>query len=103
MSRFMTKNAGSPFVNIQSEAIDWILNLPSLRHDMLRLYRINVNKYADEEGAAETSNIGNEVYSDYLELIKHTFNAQLNGGSEEGNIMMLISGIYLKVHIGSTR
>jgi len=107
MSRYMIKNSGSPFIYFQTDFINWLLNLPSLRYDMLRLYKIHVNKYAEdieeEHIEGEMHEIKNGMYSDYLELIKYSLNAQLNHGDEEGKVLSLISGVNLKIHIGSTR
>lgn len=104
MSRFMAKNSGSPFFYFQTEFVDWIISLPSLRYDMLRLYRINVNKYSDEsEQDADGNPRAEGIYSDYMELIKHTLNAQLNTGDEDQNVLMQISKINFKVHVGATR
>ena len=99
LSRYIAKNSGSPFIYAQTEFINWLLNLPSLRYDMLRLYKINVDKYS-EDGEPTNEDM---VYSDYLELIKHTLNSQLNQDSEPGKFVDLLSGVNLKLHIGGTR
>lgn len=103
LSRFMAKNSGSPFIYFQAEFIDWIVSLPSLRYDMLRLYKINVNKYSETTDQNENNPRAEGIYSDYMELIKHTLNAQLNSGDEDRNVLMQISRINFKVHVGATR
>jgi len=94
--RNMVKTSESTFIHLQTEFIDWILNLPQLRHDVLRLYKINIKEY--EEDADEQN-----VCADYLQLIKHTLNSQLNKGDEDVNPLKIISTITFKGHLGSTR
>ena len=82
----------------------WLMNLPQLRRDMLRLYRLNPAEYnevtPDDKGESLPSNV---VYSDYLELIKYSLNAQLNKFDEDINIIKMISNVFIKCHIAGAR
>ena len=99
-TRNMVKHSNTTFFHLQVDFIDAIINLPQLRYDMLKLYKINteeINNTDEDEISAP------DLYSDYMELIKHSLNSQLNKTEDHNNIMKLISQVHLKFHISSTR
>ena len=97
------------FFYYNSQFIEWIMNLPQLRHDMLKLYRINPQDYAeDEENSEETIDVENMEkgfvkYSDYLELLQYALNIQLNQVDKDMNFFKLIDKINLKLFVSGAR
>ena len=97
------------FFYYNNQFVEWILNLPQLRHDMLNLYKINPQDYAEEEEKHEDNiNIENlekgyVKYSDYLELLKYALNIQLNKVDQDMNFFKLINQINLKMFVSGAR
>lgn len=107
--RKIVKYSDVVFFYYNNQFIEWILNLPQLRHDMLNLYRINPQDYTEDEETAEEKinfdNIQNGYvkYSDYLELLTYALNIQLNKVDKEVNFFKLIDKINFKMFVSGAR
>jgi len=107
--RSIVKFSDVVFFYYNNQFIEWILNLPQLRHDMLSLYKINPQDYAeDEETQEEKINLeglekGYVKYSDYLELLKYALNIQLNKVDKDMNFFKLINQIHFKMFVSGAR
>lgn len=88
---------------MQMDFIVWLMNLPQLRRDTLKLYKLNPTEYNETTPEGNDDKLPNAIYSDYLELIKHSLNAQLNSLNEEANILKMITNVYVKCHVSGAR
>ena len=107
--RSLVKFSEVVFLYYNNQFIEWILNLPQLRHDMLNLYRINPQDYAEEEENQEekinVEGLEKEYvkYSDYLELLKYALNIQLNKVDQDMNFFKIINQIHFKLFVNGAR
>ena len=123
--REMVKQSEVAFFHYQQEFFDWILNLPQLREETLKIYGINPKKYADDESNPATSGGNSAVpggnssasesidmknlekghvqYSDYMEILKYSANSSLNRVTVEKSLMQSIKEIKFKLNIAGAR
>lgn len=105
----MVKFSEVLFFHYTQSFIEWIMNLPQLRHDMLKLYKINLQDFeeieekSDQNLKVEDLEKGYVKYSDYLELLKYALNFHLNNNQKDMNIMKIISKINFKLFISGAR
>lgn len=107
--RGLVKLSDVCFFYYNQQFVEWVMNLPQLRHDMLSLYRINPQDFAEAEESKEEGidleklEKGYVKYSDYFELLKMVMNMQLNKVEKDMNFFKLINQIHLKLFVSGAR
>lgn len=110
----MVKLSEVLFFHYSNTFMNWAMNLPQLRHDMLKLYKINVQDFEEEEEKKtddenekspnlENLEKGLVKHSDYLELLKYGLNLQLNNDYENMNILKIINKVNFKIFVSGAR
>lgn len=107
----MAKVSEVLFFHYSNTFMNWVLNLPQLRHDILKLYKINVQDFEeDEENETKNESLnldnlekGLVKHSDYLDLLKYGLNLQLNKDYENMNIFKIIDKINFKIFVAGAR